>query len=163
MQLHFGLLERKEKRWSACSGPKNGRGERPGNLCGQAAGRVTRMSAVSQHADGAGSLFRIDFGWKVPCFRGGAEHFQCFLVHPGAGNVQFQVQASPEGVGTLCHYIEGVDAVNGDMPRCNHLGLAVVQIHPDYDVQLRVQVVKPSPALAATLQLLAWPVCMSLN
>jgi hypothetical protein len=33
----------------------------------------------------------------------------------------------------------------------------VVEINTDNNVELRVQDVKPSPALAATLQLFAWP------
>jgi hypothetical protein len=41
------------------------------------------------------------------------------------------------------------------MPLCNHQGLGVVEVYTDNDVELGVQVVKPSPAVAATLQLLA--------
>jgi hypothetical protein len=53
--------------------------------------------------------------------------------------------------------------VDGDMPLCNHLGPGVVEIYTDNNVQLGIQVVKPSPALAATLQLLAMARFLSLN
>jgi hypothetical protein len=45
--------------------------------------------------------------------------------------------------------------VHGDMPLCNHQSFRMVEIDTDNDVELGIHVVKPSPALAATLQLLA--------
>lgn len=91
------------------------------------------------------------------------EHFQGFLVHPGVGDVQFQVEAFPQGVGALDYYIKGIDAVDGDVPLGSHPCLGVVEIYTDNNVQLGIQVVKPSPALAATLQLLALACFLSLN
>lgn len=91
------------------------------------------------------------------------EHVQGFPVHPGVGNIQFQVEAFPQGIGALYYYIEGVDAVDGDMPRGNHQGPGVVEIYTDNNVQLGIQGVKPSPALAATLQLLALACFLSLH
>lgn len=91
------------------------------------------------------------------------EHFQRFRVHPGVGNVQFEVEAIPQGIGAFNYYIKGVDAVDGDVPLGNHEGPGVVEIYTDNNVQLGIQVVKPSPALAATLQLLAMACFLSLN
>lgn len=91
------------------------------------------------------------------------EHFQGFPVHPGVGNVQLHAKAPPQGIGALDYYIKCVDAVDGDMPLCNHLGPGVVEIYTDNNVQLGIQNVKPSPALAATLQLLAMARFLSLN
>jgi hypothetical protein len=52
--------------------------------------------------------------------------------------------------------------MDGDMPLCNHQSLGMVEIYTDNNVQLGIQVVKPSPALAATLQLLALACFLSL-
>ena len=68
--------------------------------------------------------------------RGGPEHLQGCVIHVGVGDVQLQVQAFLQGIGPLCHDIEGVDAVNGDMPLCNHLGTCLVEIDSDNDIEL---------------------------
>lgn len=90
------------------------------------------------------------------------KHVQCFLIDPGMGNIQLQVEAFLQGIGPLHYYIKSIYAVDGDMPLCNHQSLGVVEIYTDNDVQLRIQVAKPSPALAATLQLLAMASFLSL-
>ncbi len=130
----------------------------PGSsLCGQAGGGGGNLAARCQDTDGAGCLERIDPGGQMSGFRRGTEHFQCGFIHEGLRDVQFQVQPFLQGVGPFCYYVQGVDAVDGDMPLCNHLRTCVVEINTDNNVELRVQDVKPSPALAATLQLFAWP------
>lgn len=130
----------------------------PGSsLCGQAGGGGGNLAARCQDTDGAGCLERIDPGGQMSGCRRGTEHLQCGFIHEGLRDVQLQVKPFPQGVGPFSDYIKGIDAVDGDMPLCNHLRTCVVEINTDNNVELRVQDVKPSPALAATLQLFAWP------
>ena len=120
------------------------------------------LPARCQDADGARCLLRIDPGRQMMGFGSVVKHFQSFFINPCVGDVQLQVQAFPQGIGPLNYYIKCVHAVDGDMPLCNHLRTCVVEIYTDNNVELRVQVVKPSPALAATLQLLALACFLSL-
>ena len=88
---------------------------------------------------------------------------QCLVIHHGMGDIQLQVQTLSDGIGALGHNIKRIHAVHGDVPLCNHQCFRVVEIYTDNDVELGVQNVKPSPALAATLQLLALACFLSLN
>ena len=120
------------------------------------------LPSRGQDADIAGCLLRIDFHRQVMGLRRCLEHFQGRFINMRVRYIQFQIQAGLQGIGPLYYYIQCVDAVDGDMPLCNHLSLGVVEINTDNNIQLRIQVVKPSPALAATLQLLALADCFSL-
>lgn len=91
------------------------------------------------------------------------KHVQGFLVHPCMCDIELQVQALLQGVCPLQYYQKGIHAVDGDVPLGNHPCAGVVEIYADNNVELGVQVVKPSPALAATLQLLAMACFLSLN
>jgi hypothetical protein len=120
------------------------------------------LPARLEHADGTRCLLGVDPGRQVMRFGCCMKHFQGFVINPCVGDVQLQVQAILQGIGPLNYYIKCVHAVDGDMPLCNHQGLGVVEIYTDNDVELGIQVLKPSPALAATLQLLALACFLSL-
>jgi len=87
---------------------------------------------------------------------------QCLDIHSGMRDIQLQVQALFDGIGALDHDVKRINTVDGDMPLCNHQCFRMVEIYADNDVELGIQVVKPSPALAATLQLLAMACFLSL-
>lgn len=167
IQPHPQPVENQKKEFGWQPGPTTGRfGCRcPGRLCGHQCRRVRPAGGIARRkdTDGARCLLRINPGRQVVGLRGRMEHLQSILVHVRVGDIQFHAQAFPQGIGALDYYIQCVDAVNGDVPLCNHLCTSVVEIYTDNNVQLGIQVVKPSPALAATLQLLAMACFLSLN
>jgi hypothetical protein len=90
-------------------------------------------------------LVRVDFGRQVVGPGAVLQLFQRFRIDDGFGDIQLEVQALLEGVGAFDHYVEGLDAVDGDVALGQHLSACVVKIHADKNVEFIGHDVLPSP------------------
>lgn len=69
----------------------------------------------------------------------------------GGPHVEFQVQAFLQGIGAFHHHIKGLDAVDSDVALRQDLGLGVVEVNADKNIELIGQD-DAFPWTAATLQ-----------
>lgn len=70
---------------------------------------------------------------------------QGLWIHMGSPHVELQVEAFLQCVGAFHHDIEGLDVADGDVALRQDLGLGVVEVNPDKNVELFGQDVLPSP------------------
>jgi hypothetical protein len=97
------------------------------------------------NAQRARTLLRIDPDGELTRFAAGLQQAQGFWINPGMAHVQFEDEVVPEGIGSLHHDVESLDAVNGDVALGEDPGFGVVEVYADKNAELFGQ--GPAPSL----------------